>query len=108
MEYGQTPSGQPLKENAVLPHPLPSQEPSIVEHYTSASLSQFFRVLFDGFLSRLSRGESRVLSQKPSMSLFLNFESTVINTTLKVASLPFIVSGIMDSGDSIDRYPHGF
>jgi hypothetical protein len=38
------------------------------------------------------------LSQKPSMSLFLNCESEVINTIAKVAFLPLTVSKSMDHG----------
>jgi hypothetical protein len=46
------PVTNPLKK-AVLLHLYTHQKPSIVKGYTLASLSQFFRVLFDGFLSRL-------------------------------------------------------
>lgn len=52
LEYGQTPSNSPLKK-IVLFHALPHQKPPVVESYTSASLAQFFRALFDGFLYRL-------------------------------------------------------
>lgn len=52
LEYRQTSSNQPLKENSPSPS-TPHWKPSVVESYTSASSSQCFRVLFDGFLSRL-------------------------------------------------------
>ena len=47
------------------------------------------------------------LSQKPSMTVYLKSESTVIHTTAKVAFMPFIVSRSMDirmvSGGSTDH-----
>ena len=46
------PVASPLKKTESFPTCTPPK-PSIVESYTSASLSQFLRVLFDGFLSRL-------------------------------------------------------
>lgn len=33
-EQGETPSGQPLKENGVIPAPCPHQKPASVESYT--------------------------------------------------------------------------
>lgn len=53
LEQGQTPSGQPLKENWVPPYPHPCQKPLTVESYTLASLLQFLRVVLNDFLSRL-------------------------------------------------------
>ena len=42
------------------------------------------------------------LSKKPSMTVYLKSESTVIHTTAKVAFMPFTVSGSIDPG-----HPHG-
>lgn len=43
------------------------------------------------------------LSQKPSVSLILNYESSVIHTIAKEASLSFLVSDGMDH-----ELPHDF
>lgn len=78
----------------------PSQNPSIVESHPPASLPQSLRVLFYEFLSRLlfplKGGVEWSLSQKPSMRLFLNCGSAVINGMTKAASFPFAVSRNMD------------
>lgn len=62
-----------------------------MKSFASASLSQTLRTLYDSILSRLfllGRGAGeRKLSQKPSASLILNHESSVIYTTAKEASL---------------------
>lgn len=59
LEHGQTPIGQPLKENWVLPHPC--QKLTAVKSYISAPLSQFLRVLCNGFLCRLILGGGGVV-----------------------------------------------
>lgn len=69
----------PLEKTESFPTPT-HQKISVVESYTSAILSQFLRVLFDGFLFRLlflgkGEGGRQGFPQKPSMSLFLNCES---------------------------------
>jgi hypothetical protein len=46
------PVASPLKKMS-LPHMYPYKKPSTMESYSSESLSQFLRVLFGGFLSRL-------------------------------------------------------
>lgn len=53
LEHGQTPSSQTLKENWVLPLLCSCENPSAVETYSSASLSQFLSVVFSSFLSSL-------------------------------------------------------
>lgn len=89
LEHAQTSSDQTL----------PSLLPETIN--CEGSLSQFLRILFTGFLSRLfllgvwSR-EGR-LSQTP-MSLIIKFGSAVIKTTAKEPSLHFIVSDSMDRG----------
>ena len=47
------PVAQPPRENSVLLHVHLNQKLSAVKSYTSAFLSLFLRVLFDGFLFRL-------------------------------------------------------
>lgn len=47
--HGQTPSCQSFRENWVLPHLAPLQKPPTVESYSSVSLSQFLRALFEAF-----------------------------------------------------------
>lgn len=73
-----------------------------VESCTSESLSQFLRILFNGFLGchyfRVGRGKR--LSQKSSPSLFINCESTIMNTTAGEAPLLFKVSRSADHGFS--------
>lgn len=79
----------------------------MVESYTSESLSEILRVPFSGFLSRLLLplvGEVQEgLPEKPSTFLILNYESVVINMTVKEVSLPFPVNWSKDfymvSGD---------
>lgn len=51
LEHGQIPDGQPIKKR-VFPS-VPHQKSLVVEKCISASLPQFLRVHFDGFLSRL-------------------------------------------------------
>jgi hypothetical protein len=65
--------------------------------------------------------QARGLSQKPLMSLILNYVTAAINATAKESSLPITLSGSMElepqdgsqwqhiSCDSIDhRHPHDF
>lgn len=96
------PVARPLKASASFPTSTPT-----VESYISAYLWQFKRESLMasslGYLF-LGGGAKRYgLSRKPSMTLFLNSESAVIDTTAKEASSPFTVSGSMDHG-----LPHGF
>lgn len=100
-----------------------------MESHTPASFPQLLRILFDGFLSRLRLRLVRVVvevPQKPSLSHFLNCESTVIDTSVKNiflaysecvheswTSTRFLVTAravnlSMVSGSSVDhRYQHG-
>lgn len=78
------------------PHPRP--KPSAVKRYMSASLPQFFKVLFNGFLSIfvvvvvvLKRAMRKRSQQKPSMSLILSYEPGVIHTFI-VSSTHFGLS----------------
>jgi hypothetical protein len=76
----QHPVTSPLKIIVFFPTPLP--EPSTLKSYTSASLSQIVKSLFNSFISRLFHMESR-LSQKYSMPVILNYSSAVIDMTAK-------------------------
>lgn len=93
-------------KDTVSSQPSPCPKPSIVNCCSPASLSQFLRTIFNGFLSGLFffffGGEGGLL-QKPAMPLILNYESEVINATAKEAFLLVEVSGGMDPG-----LPHGF
>lgn len=91
------PVASPLKITESLLTPSPHQKPSTVESYTSTSLPQFLRVFFNSFLSRLFLfggvvGGRQRLSQKPSMSLVLNYESAVLDIAAKETSLLFTVN----------------
>lgn len=92
----------PLKKTGSSPTPSPNKKPSAVESYTSFNiLITILRTLSHGFLSRLllfSLGEGRRVGVVPEAC-----ESEVINTTVKVVSLPFTVSERRDRG-----LPHGF
>ena len=52
-EHGQTSRASPLKKTEYFPTCIPHLKSLAVQSYTSLSLTQFVRVLFDGFLSRL-------------------------------------------------------
>lgn len=110
------PVASPLEKTVPFSNPTPFQKPSVAKSYTSGFLPQFLRVLFNAFLSRLGFfGVGWVgASQKPSVSLILNYESAIIDTTAKEAPWPFTVSSSTDhnlyvvSGDSVDhRHLHG-
>jgi hypothetical protein len=87
-----------FKENWVLseawPLPVPSQKPSTVKEYTSASQSQLLRVLFNGFLSRLF--PIWVEDGEVFAKVILNCASISIDATAREISLPFIVGSNMD------------
>lgn len=91
-------SSQPLTQNWVF-LTAPCQKLSAVQSYTSALLSQFLRVLFDGFLPRLllCRGVWKGLSPKPYVP-FLDCEVAIIDANAKLASWPFTISRSMDRG----------
>lgn len=119
MEHIQTPSGQPPKESWVLFHLHPCQKLSIVDSYTWAPLSWFLRALLIGFLFILlllagrrewagGRGCRRSLLHSSFSTV-----STVIDSTARLASLPFIVSQTpqilgfyIASGNSMDQEHH--
>lgn len=108
LAHGQT----PIKGNWVLPHPHPCQKPSIVDSYTSASLSQLRVLLFDGFLSRLLF--YLLGGKKTSLPLFLICESAITNATIKVGPWPFTDSRSMNNGIAhwfwwqyLPKHPHG-
>lgn len=73
-----------------------------MKSYSLASLSHFLRTPFNNFTSRLFLFLVKRLSHQPSMSLTVSYESTVIYTTAKHASLPIAASSSMDHG-----YQHG-
>lgn len=70
---------------------------------TPASLSQYFKILFHDFLSRLLlfKGDMAGESQK-LMFLFLNAEPAVMDTGAGEASLPFKVNRSVVHGLSHD------
>lgn len=86
------PVASPLKKVSSSP-PHPCQWLSIVESYTSISLSQFLGVLFNAFPSRLLLLRWGWFSQKPFVSLLI--ESAGIHTT-EEGPLSFTVRGSID------------
>ena len=80
------PRAQPLTPEAVT-----------VKSYTSGSPSQFLRVLFNGFLSRLFLlgGKAEEGCLQDLLCLILNCESAVIHTTAKEASWLFTVTALI-------------
>lgn len=91
----------PLKENESFPNLHPCQKLSLVESYTLASLSQILRVLFGGFLSKLlflGDGDCH----RSLLCLLPQLWVCAIDTVVKVASLPVIVSGSIDHGPTLD------
>ena len=116
MEHAQIPSGQPIKENSVLSH----QKSSAMKNYTLGSLVTMFRILFNGFLSRLFlfvgtvRGRERYC-QRNLLCLLFSTVSLQLSMLLQ-KKLPcflqlaavWIIDFQMISGDSVDhRHPHG-
>lgn len=79
-EHDQTPSGQTLKVNWVLPHLHPHQKPSTGKSYTSASLSYFkiFSFILEGrhAIRVCKRGCHIIL-----LCLILNYESADIDSS---------------------------
>ena len=94
MEHAQIPSDLLLMENPVLPA-YPCQKPSLVENYASVFYHNFQEFSSMAFCLGCYGFEGlrwgKLLSQKPSMSPFLNCEPAVINTMSKIASLSFTV-----------------
>lgn len=88
LEHGQTSVASLLKKTKSFPTSTCARKYELWRATLPGSLSQFLRVIFDGFLSRLLLfWWGKALSQEPSMSLFLKCESAVIAATAKVASL---------------------
>ena len=91
----------PVKKLSPSPY-TPHQKPSVVENYTSASLSQFLRILADDFLSslllwgRVKEGGIRSCHRTLSCPSFSVFQQSAVprhsKQALKVNSLIFKVT----------------
>lgn len=87
--------------NSQWPGPPPALPVALyMESCTSESLSQILRIVFNGFLGcyYFGSGRGKRVSQKPSISLFITCESTIINTSAGEAFLLFTVSRSADHG----------
>lgn len=88
------------KVSVFFPNPThPHSRSHQLKSYTSVSVSPFLRTLFDGFLSALFlsfHGRGWRVATRPSMSLLLNYESTVIDTITNEPSFPITLSSNTD------------